>query len=386
MYGNVEVRDENGRTPLHIACEEGHIDVAKYLICECGCDKEAKDDEHYTPLFSACLAGQIDMVKYLVSRFGCKFDIREATGKTTLHIACENGYTDIIEYLINQCGCDKENRDNEFRFTPLFAACLRDQISTVKFLISKFRCKIDARDVNGRTPLHVACYCGFQEIVKYLINDCGCSPEVRDKALLRTPLHWACASGHLNIIKYLINECKCNKEARDKLNYTPLCIASQRLHSSSGSNINNEVVSYLILEHDCDPEAKNLKGVSPMKYFYQYGELNMIKHCIKLKKHDPRTWKCHTRHLPSLNSINEQQGSLHRTQSSIFVISSPLDLACSEDGSLDVVKFLVEENGLDPLERVKITGSNDTEGVLQLFDSIIKDDTVLPWLMMQRLN
>ena len=374
MYGNVEVRDKNGKTPLHIACEEGHIDVAEYLICEYSCDKEAKDDEQYTPLFASCLAGQIDMVKYLVSRFGCKFDIRDATGKTPLHIACANGYTDIIEYLINECGCDKEDRDNEFQFTPLFAACLRDQISTVKFLISKFRCKVDARDVNGRTPLHVASYCGFQEIVKYLINDCGCSPEVRDKALLRTPLHWACAEGHLNIIKYLVNECKCNQEARDKLNFTPLCIASQYLHSSSGSNINNEVVSYLILEHGCDPEAEALNGDSPMRVFYHYGELSMIKYCIMLKKHDPRTWKCR---FSPLNTI-EQQGSLHCTQSSTFVMRSPLHLACSEDGSLDVVKYLVEEYGLDPLERIKVIGSDNTEGVLQLFDLITRDDTVVP--------
>ena len=372
MYGNVEVRDESRKTPLHIACEKGHIDVAEYLICECGCNKEAKDDEHYTPLFAACLAGQTAMVKYLVSRFGCKFDTRNAAGMTPLHIACAKGYTDIIEYLINQCGCDKEDRDNEFQCTPLFGACLSDQISTVKFLISKFRCKVDARDFYGRTPLHVACYCGFQEIVKYLINDCGCNPEITDEKLHQTPLHWAGAGGQLDIIKYLVNECKCNKEARDKLNYTPLCVASQRLLSSSGSNINNEVVSYLILEHGCDPEAEALNGDSSMRLLYRQGELNMIQYCIILKKHDPRTWKYRFRPL----NTNKQQDSLHCTQSSTFVIRSPLLLACSEDGSLDLVKFLVEEYGLDPLERVKIIGSDNTEGVLQ---SIVKDDTVLPW-------
>ena len=111
----------------------------------------------------------------------------------------------------------------------------------------------------------------------------------------------------------------------------------------------------------------------------------MIKHCIKLKKHDPRIWKCHIR-LQSLShhdndNINEQQESttpLRHTQCSGFFIS-PLHIACSKDGSLDVVKFLVEEYGLDPLERMKVIGSDDTEGVWQLFDSIIKDDTVLPW-------
>ena len=68
MYGNVEVRDEDGRTPLHIACENGHIDVAEYLMCECGCDKEARDDRQNTPLFIACLNNQTAMVKYLVSK------------------------------------------------------------------------------------------------------------------------------------------------------------------------------------------------------------------------------------------------------------------------------------------------------------------------------
>jgi hypothetical protein len=142
--------------------------------------------------------------------------------------------------------------------------------------------------------------------------------------------------------------------------------------SGRGSNnINTEVVSYLILEQGCDPEAEALNGDSPVKYFYQYGELTIIKYCIKFKNHDLKTWKCHTRPLSLTlqcnNNINEQLDSLHHTQNSTVIIKSPLHLACSEEGSLDVVKFLVEEYDLDPLERVKIIGSDvyyDTEGVL----------------------
>ena len=128
-----------------------------------------------------------------------------------------------------------------------------------------------------------------------------------------------------------------------------------------------------------------------MEFFYYRGELSMIKYCIKFKKHDPRTWKCHVRpqslsHHDNNNIIsiiNEQQESTmplrHTQYSGFFYIKSPLYPACSKDGSLDVVKFLVEEYGLDPLERIKIFGSDDTEGALRLFDLTIKDDTVLPW-------
>ena len=219
-----------------------------------------------TTLHSMCSLGILDRVKNLIEMYG-NVEVRDEKGRTPLHIACTSGHNSIVKYLINQCGCDKEARDDG-QLTPLFAACLEDQLSTVKLLTSKFRCKVDARDVNGKTPLHAACYRGFQKIVKYLINDCGCSPEIRDEKSLQTPLHWACAGGHLEIIKYLVNECKCNTEARDKFDCTPLYLASRGLpDSSSGFNFNTEVVSWLILELGCDPEATGYRGRSPIIFF-----------------------------------------------------------------------------------------------------------------------
>ena len=464
MYGNAEAKDENQRTPLHLACMQGHLDIAQFLYFECECNLQCEDKDGWKPIELAgfhnqtdivkyfdtygrlpkadllelfqeidqlyqlftgykkrdfhlvtesnshlcvmnvefvlrsencfttlhfiCALGVLDRVKNLIEMYG-NVEARDENGRTPLHIACACGHNNVVEYLINQCGYDKEARDNK-QFTPLFAACLGDQISTIKFLISEFRCKFNARDVKGWTPLHLACYHGSLRIVRYLINDCGCSPEVRDEMSLRTPLHWACTGGHLQIIKYLANECKCNTEARDKLNSTPLHLAVCIVpNSSSGSHIDTEVVSYLILELGCDPEAEGFEGTSPIELFYHYGELNMIKHCIKFKKHDPRTWKCHVRPQSLLKQMqdnnismsNEQQESTtplrHTLCSGFFYIRSPLDLACSKVGNLDVVKFLVEEYGLDPLERIKVFGSDDTGGVLQLFDSI-KENTVLP--------
>ena len=358
-------------------------------LCVMNVEFVLRNENYSTTLHLMCALGVLEGVKNLIEMYG-NVEAKDEKGRTPLHIACEKGNIDVAEYLINQCSCDKEARENKQR-TPLFSACLEGHIGIVKLLTSKFRCKVDARDVNGRTPLHVACYLGFHKIVKYLINDCGCSPEVRDEKSLQTPLHWACAGGHLDIIKYLAIECKCNIEARNILDCTPLYLASCIVpNSSNGSNIDTEVVTYLILELGCDPEAEGFKGESPIELFYHYGELSMIKHSIKLKKHDPRTWKCHVRPQPLshhdnnnnniIRVINEQQEStmpLRHTQcSGSFYIQSPLELACSKDGSLDVVKFLVEEYGLNPLERIKVIGSDDTE-VLQLFD-LLKENTVLP--------
>ena len=244
-------------------------------LCAMKVEFVLKSENCFTTLHFLCKLGVLDRVKNLIEMYG-NVEVRDDKGRTPLHIACAGGHNDIVEYLINQCGCDKEARDDG-QLTPLFVACLEDQVSTIELLTSKFRCKVDARDDHGRTPLHVACYSGFQKIVKYLINDCGCSPEVRDEKLLRTPLHWACAGGHLEIIKYLAKECKCNTEARDKLDRTPLYLACTCIvpDSSDGSNFDIEVVSYLILELGCDPEAEASEGASPIGLFYFYSELGM---------------------------------------------------------------------------------------------------------------
>ena len=359
MYGNVEARDEEGQTPLHIACANGHIDAVEYLIKECGCNKEARDNEQKTPLFTACFQGQTGMVKYLVSRFGCKFDVRNYMGWSPLHTACGRNCIHIAEYLISQCGCDKEAKDNERQFTPLFCACAGGHTDIVKCLISKFGCKVDVRDNEERTPLHFACLRGCLEVVQYLISECGCSPEVTEKTYQQTPLHYACDGGNLEIIKYLVSECKCNAEARDKFNRTPLYLVSHPSHSVS--HINTEIVSYLISQ-GCDPEAEALDGKSPIRFFYTYGKLDLIKYCIKHKKHDPKTWKSRLSYSQILNqNNNERQNSLDHAHSNVFIVTSPLHVACSPIGSMDVVRFLVEGYGLDPLERGQVSGSDNTK-------------------------
>ena len=34
----VDIRDECDRSPLHLACEEGHKDVVEYLVEKANCD------------------------------------------------------------------------------------------------------------------------------------------------------------------------------------------------------------------------------------------------------------------------------------------------------------------------------------------------------------
>ena len=46
---NINAKDTDEQTPLHIACEKGHLPIVEYLL-EKGADIEAKDKWQNTPL------------------------------------------------------------------------------------------------------------------------------------------------------------------------------------------------------------------------------------------------------------------------------------------------------------------------------------------------
>ena len=50
---DVESKDNNGWTPLHIASWKGHLSIVEYLTKECKCDVESKDKNRWTPLHIA---------------------------------------------------------------------------------------------------------------------------------------------------------------------------------------------------------------------------------------------------------------------------------------------------------------------------------------------
>ena len=60
----IEAKDENGRTPLHKACQNGYLPVVQYLI-EKGANIKAKDEYHWTPLYIACFKCHLQIVQYL---------------------------------------------------------------------------------------------------------------------------------------------------------------------------------------------------------------------------------------------------------------------------------------------------------------------------------
>ena len=61
----MEVRDKQGRTPFHYACQNGQTKVAKFLFIDCKCEKNAKDRMNVTPEVLAKISGHKEIIEIL---------------------------------------------------------------------------------------------------------------------------------------------------------------------------------------------------------------------------------------------------------------------------------------------------------------------------------
>jgi ankyrin repeat protein len=58
-------------TPLHIACDEGHLDEVMSLVEQDGAAVEERTDSGWTPLLIACLQGHLRCGQVFEGAAGC---------------------------------------------------------------------------------------------------------------------------------------------------------------------------------------------------------------------------------------------------------------------------------------------------------------------------
>ncbi|AFZ79742.1 hypothetical protein BEWA_025910 [Theileria equi strain WA] len=105
----IDKRDEFGRTALHLASFEGHLESARVLI-KYGADVRALAKNAMTCLHFAVQKGHLEVAKLLCKK-GANISSRTSSSCVTpLHLAMENGHVECALFLIQRGATQRYNK------------------------------------------------------------------------------------------------------------------------------------------------------------------------------------------------------------------------------------------------------------------------------------
>ena len=237
-------KDENGITPLHIACREGHIAIVKQILNDNPCKVLPLDDNKQTPLHYAARKNRLEVIKFLIQEKGFDPLPRDIDGDTPLHFAARRDDLDIVQFY-ESLGCSMlvQNKygstpqsllryipvdPEEFPTlgqNPLHLAAESGNIILMKWMLRGI--SPNSTDQLGRTTLHFAAMNSQYKALKLLLHARG-NPLVED-VFNNLPLHYAAAQGHLNIVMLLIEKGS-PYNTKGVLGLTPLRMAAAGEH------------------------------------------------------------------------------------------------------------------------------------------------------------
>ncbi|MHC4555843.1 MAG: ankyrin repeat domain-containing protein [Planctomycetota bacterium] len=218
MLAQVEAQAEAEH--LHHAAANGEIEHVKLLISQ-GADVNVKNNDGQTPLHYAARRGHKEVVELLLAN-GADVNARDRMSKTPVEHAMGGNHREIVQLLIYK-GAD---------ISPLhFALYMKDEAEARSLI--EGGADVNRRTPYGTTPLDRAVVAGFRDIVELLIAK-GANVNAKDNWDW-TPLHSA-VYGHKDIVEILIAK-GANVNARDGGGRTPLWYAQEEGH--------NEIVELL---------------------------------------------------------------------------------------------------------------------------------------------
>jgi len=166
---DLEARDSNGRTPLHVAAFASRYDVVRILL-DSDTDPNVLDDQAYDIVTIASVADDLKMVDLALKLGASAGNITSPYDGTALIAAAHLGHYEVVERLI--AGDAPLNHVNNLGWTALMEAVVlgdggQNHVRTVRALVAAGADK-GVSDNYGVTPIGHARLRGYQDIVAVL--------------------------------------------------------------------------------------------------------------------------------------------------------------------------------------------------------------------------
>lgn len=229
---NIDLKNNAGQTPLMIAMQRKHVELAEVLIKN-GANFNVRDKQG-DPLIMqviACDVDKISLLTLLLRQAKIEINAQNEYGRTALFKAFHNNTACLKPArLLLEAGADPNMR-NQHGYSVLHRAIFRqreDHTATVK-LLSQYGAKINAKDQQGNTPLlYAAKHAEYPAILSALIKHGAHTYTVDDRG--NNLLHAVAMNTKAdNIVFYrAILKLGISRTAQNKKGQTPLEVAIQK--------------------------------------------------------------------------------------------------------------------------------------------------------------
>ena len=201
---DVNMRDEEGHTPLMVASRDGQAACLPLLLCSVPEWKishlNEKNNEGSTALMLATLHREIKCI-YVLLVNGADVEIEDDRGENALMIAAQVGYIDGLQILLN-AGAKINSKSHVRGHTALMQAAQWEETECLRILL-KSGADIDLKSNKLVTALMYAAMYGNVECVKVLVSH-GADVNARSISHSNALMH-AAAAGHSNCIQPLLS-------------------------------------------------------------------------------------------------------------------------------------------------------------------------------------
>lgn len=205
-------QDKHGNTCLTWAAGEGHLEMCRFFVVDCGMNPLARTGarkRQRQALHWAARNGHISICEWLIMEQGADVDVGTDDGSTPLHLAIWNHQPKTVMWLLEE-GHSDINRKNSHGCNASQWAALCGDISMLEYLKQK-HLDLAVLNANGRSAVHKAGLKGHLKACQWLLSPEGAGlslkhvgPDVEGD----TPASLAKSNGHSEVEMWLLGEQK----------------------------------------------------------------------------------------------------------------------------------------------------------------------------------
>ena len=151
---DMEWRDADGFTALHIAAFGGDADTVQALV-HFKADVNAQNDDGNTPLHLSAMTGQLNACRILVEEGHCIVNAVNMYSFTPIHLAAYTGNLEVLKALVDEADGDIYTQ-NDDGLTCLHCAVMQTNTILVRYIAQRWPAILEVQANGGETALHAA--------------------------------------------------------------------------------------------------------------------------------------------------------------------------------------------------------------------------------------